>query len=269
MASKKKAAPTFEVRFVGPNLAPERIPLRAVSDALAAVQDLASGRDPFETRHVPLDKGIGLVDVRRGSAVYCCVSRAPDEARARLSRVGTLLSATGDKGMEEDGLVAALSPIESLSGVARSMGCRIEVAFVDHRQQPPLFVIDEDVFQRISSRLLLRGDTTVVGCVERVGGATDMRCLMRVPGRRRGLYCDVEGKELVRRLGQHLYEQIVATGIATWIHSSWRIYRFTIRDFTQPQLGDPRTAIEQLRNAGLSAWDHISDPDAFIQELRS
>jgi hypothetical protein len=66
-----------------------------------------------------------------------------------------------------------------------------------------------------------------------------------------------------------LYEEIVATGTATWIHRNWRIYEFTIRDFTQPQLGDVTTALKQLREAGLKAWDVIKDPEAFIQELRS
>ena len=96
-----------------------------------------------------------------------------------------------------------------------------------------------------------------------------MRCLLRVPGRRRGLYCNVASRQLVRRLGKHLYEQIAATGTATCIHRTWRIYRFTIKDFTQPRLGDPKEAMEQLRNAGLKAWDTIADPGAFIQELRS
>jgi len=268
MVSKKKAAPTFRVHFVAPDLVPEQIPLRAVSDALSAVQDLASGRDPFEIAHVPPEKNIRLVDVRRGSAVYSCVSRAPDEARANLAHVGVLLSSTDEQQMEEDGLVAALRPIESLSQVARSMRCRIEVTLAG-QQESPLFVVGEDAFQRISSRLLLRGDTTVIGRVERVGGATGMRCLLRVPGRHRMLYCDVESKDLVRRLGQHLYEQIAARGTATWIHRSWRIYQFTITDFTQPQLGDPTEAIEELRSAGLKAWDEIADPEAFMRELRS
>jgi len=99
-----------------------------------------------------------------------------------------------------------------------------------------------------------------------------MRCALRVPGRAHLLYCDVhskDSKDLVRRLGQHLYEQIAARGTATWIHRSWRIYEFTIQDFTQPQLGDPTKAIEQLRSAGLKAWDQIADPGAFIEDLRS
>ena len=235
MASKKRATPTFEVRLVAPGLVPEQIPLRAFSDALSAVQDLATGRDPFETSHVPQEKGIGLRDVRRGSVVYSCVSRAPDEATVNLTRVGAMLSSIDGHEIEEERLVAALRPIESLSEVARLVGCQIEVALVDHGA-PPLFVVKGDAFQRISERLLLRGDTTVIGCVERAGGATRMRCLLRVPGRRRGLYCNVASKELVQRLGQHLYEQIAATGTATWIHRSWRIYKFTIKDFTQPRL---------------------------------
>jgi hypothetical protein len=263
-----KPTPTFEVRLVAPDLIPENLPLRAVNAVLSAVQDLASGRDSYEVSHVPLEKGISLAKVRSGSAVYSCVSRSPDEARANLSHVGKLLSSANAAELEEDGLVVALGPIESLSEVAKVNGCQIEVALIGGRRLP-LFVITEDAFQRVSERLLLRGETTVVGRVERAGGATSMRCLLRVPGRRRGLYCNVEGKKLVQRLGQHLYEQIAATGTATWIHRTWRIYKFTIKDFTQPQLGDPNEALEELREAGLRAWDGIENPDAFIQELRS
>ncbi len=88
----KKTAPTFEVRFVAPGLLPEKVSLGYVSKALSAVQDLASGRDPLEVQVVPPEKTIGLISVRRGSAVYTCVSRAPEEAKANLAHVGALLS---------------------------------------------------------------------------------------------------------------------------------------------------------------------------------
>jgi len=141
------------------------------------------------------------------------------------------------------------------------------VRLLDERRAE-LLSIDRDDYQRISDRLFMSGETTVVGTVQRVGGATGMRCLLRVPGRSRILYCDVESEDLVRRLGQHLYEQIAATGTATWIHHSWRIHEFTIRDFTQPRLGNLTEALEDFRNAGLSAWDQISDPAKYIRELR-
>ncbi len=267
-AAKAKPTATFEVRFVAPEILPEEIPLRAVSDALSAVQDLASGRDPFEEQHVPLEKGIGLIDVRRGSAVYSCLSRAPTEAIANLTRVGALLSAPDQERAEGDGLVTALRPIESLSDIAKSVNCRVIVNMIGQRRQP-LFVVEKDDYQRISSQLLVSGETTIAGKIERAGGATGMRCLLRVPGRRRILYCDVKSRKLVQRLGQHLYEDIAATGTAVWIHRSWRVYKFTINDFTQPRLGNASDAITELRNAGLDAWDHIDQPDQYLREMRS
>jgi hypothetical protein len=259
--AKKESPPTVEVRFEAPNLRPETIPLRYVADALAAVQDLASGRDPYETDHVPPEQGIGLVDVRSGSAVYSCFSRAPELARSNLTRVGTLLSANGE-GAKDSGLVAALPSIESLSDIARLVGCQVSV-FWGKRQR--LFSIQQDAYDHLASRVFLKGDTTVIGTVERVGGATRTRCLLRVPGRKRGLYCDVKGKDLARRLGLHLYQTIAASGTATWIHRNWRIYRFTIREFSQPRLGDSKKAIKDLRNAGLAAWDKVADPESLIR----
>ncbi len=234
---------------------------------LSAVQDLAGGRDPFEVRQVPPEKGISLSQVRSGSAVYACVARSPDEARSNLVRVAHLISQEASAAVDDDGLVAALRPIELLSDVAKAIKGTIEVAL--QQGVKPLFVVAQDAFQRISGRLLLTGDTTIAGRVERVGGATSMKCLLRVPGRRRGLYCSVADRRLGQRLGQHLYEDIVAMGTATWIHRSWRVYRFVIRDFSQPKLGNPTEMFEELRNAGMSAWDAIQDPQSFIQELRS
>ncbi len=263
-----KPTPTFEVRFVGPDLLPETIPLRAVSDALAAVQDLACGRDSFEEQHVPPEKSIGLIDVRRGSAVFSCVSRSPDEAVTNLARVGRILSATDQERPNGDSLITALRPIQSLSDVARSVGCRVEVTLVDRHKQS-LFAVEQDDYRRISSCIFMRGETTIEGTVERVGGATGLKCLLRVPGRRRILYCNVRGRELAQRLGQHLYEKIAATGMAVWIHRSWRVHEFTINDFTQPRLGDSSESIAELRSAGLDAWDQIDDPERYVRELRS
>jgi len=267
MTKKNSATPTFEVRLIAPGLLPEQIPLRTVSDTLSAVQDIASGRDPFEKRRVAPEKSIGLIDVRPGSVVYCCLSRSPDEALGNLERVGTILADPERDLSNGDGLVTALRPIQLLNDVATAIGCRIEVT-TKGRRRHPLFVVEEGVFARIAANLFVTGETTIVGKIERVGGATSLRCLLRVSGRIRGLYCDVKGTDLARRLGKHLYEEIAATGTARWIHRSWKIYDFAISDFTQPRLGDPDEAIRELREAGLSAWDEIHDPEEYMRQLR-
>jgi hypothetical protein len=96
-----------------------------------------------------------------------------------------------------------------------------------------------------------------------------MKCALSIPGRRRLLFCDVKNKDVVQRLGKHLYQEIAARGKAVWIHSSWHIYKFNIADFTQPRLGDTKTAIQQLRKSGLDAWDKVREPEEFIRGLRS
>ena len=235
------------MRFSAPQVDPESIPLRSVSDALSAVQDLASGRDPYVTRHVAIEQSIGLLDIRRGSATFRCLSHSPRDAVRNLSRVARLLANGDIAPSDDDRLVAILRPIESLSEISKAVKCPVEVRLPGERQ--PLFAVQADDFARLSSRLLMEGETTVSGVVKRVGGVTKVRCRLRVPGRARGLYCDVKDdrkKELVRRLGRHLYEEILAQGRAVWISRSWRIFKFTITDFTQPKLGKPSDAIKAL-----------------------
>ncbi len=268
MPKPKKPDPTFEVRFVGPGLVPEKIPVHVVSEVLTALQNLASGRDPSQSRHIPNEQIIGLLQIRRGSAVYSCVSRAPDEARHNLTQVGVMLSGLDQTQTEDDLMVTAFRPIETLSQAARSIGCRLEV-YYDRNRNSPVFAVDEDDFSRLSKRLLLTGETTVIGRVERVGGATQTKCLLRMPNRKPLLYCNVESDKpkLARELGKHLYENIAATGTATWIHRTWYIYKFTIRDFKKPGFSNPKATIEMLRRAGLDAWDSIPDPESYIREV--
>lgn len=263
----KNAETTFVVRLVAPDLSPSTIPFRVVSAAISAVQDLASGRDPLETRQVPEEKVIGLVNVRKGSAIYSCFSRAPDEARVNLRLVGQVLSGQYDANRIDERLAKAFKPIEKLSEVAKALGGRVEVALAN-QPRDPLFSVEKDDFSKLSSRLFLTGETTVIGTVKRAGGQTAMKCALRVPGRSRMLYCSVRSKAIAQRLGQHLYEEIAAQGKVVWIHSSWHIYKFTIHDFSQPRIGDAAAAIKQLRDAGLDAWDDVSDLDETLGELR-
>jgi hypothetical protein len=263
----KNTGPTFIVRLVAPDLGPSKIPFRVVSAALSAVQDLASGRDPLQTRQVPEEKVIGLVNVRKGSALYSCISRSPAEARSNLRLVGQILGSQGDASSPDERLTRALKPIEKLSDVARAIGGRVEVALASQPKEP-LFSVARDDFAKLSSRLFLIGETTVIGTVKRAGGQTDMKCALSVPGRRRLLFCDVRNKETVQRLGQHLYQEIAAQGTVVWIHSSWQIYKFTINDFTQPQITDAASAIKRLRESGLDAWDDVDSPEELLKELR-
>lgn len=266
MRRAKKPSPTFEVVLRG-NATPEQLPLRTVSEALAAIQDIASGRDPYEQQSVPDELAIGLLDIARGSAIFRCVARDPAAALHNISWAGNLLASQDYDESESDRMASMLRPLAELSKIAKSLACEVAVR-VSKTEANLLSVIDE-TYSKIAGKVLVQGDTTIVGQVERAGGATEMKCLLRVQGRRKLLYCDVKNKDLVRRLGQHLYEDIAATGTATWIHRTWRVQSFEIHDFTQPKLGPVDAMIHSLRTAGLSEWDTICDPKRYLERCGS
>ena len=168
MAKKQSASSTFTVRFVGKALSPATLPLRAVNNALSAVQDLASGRDPFETAAVPAEQMVGLVDVKAGSASYLCVARTPRDAVRNLNEVGRLLTSLENDGasVDEERLVTAIRPIRTLSKIAERNDCRLEIALAG-QQQSPLFVVEKRGFSAYRGASVHERRPTVTGTIKR------------------------------------------------------------------------------------------------------
>jgi hypothetical protein len=262
---QRAPTPTLEVLFRGADLAPELIPLRSIAETLSAVQRLASGRDIDETEPPPDNDAIGLLRVRRGSAVFQCVANNPTAALSNLKSVGQALTALETASTAV--LDYALRPIETLSTIARSLACNIVIRKAQDRSL--LATVDGDSYKHLSQNMLMSGETSVAGRVQRVGGATEMRCALRIEGRHRLLFCDVASREISRKLGQHLYEEVVAVGMAQWFQRSWKIFSFEIRDIYTPRPGSLVEAVRALHAAGGKAWDAIQDPMAYLKELRS
>lgn len=262
----RRDPPTFRVRFVAKGLTPAKVPLRLVSDALEAIQDLAAARDAYETRKVPDELVVGLVNVRRGSACYDLRAQSPGIALTNLGRTGNLLAAESLNDDLEDMLVAAIEPIRKLSRIAKAIDGSIEVLPMSNIKQA-LFEITSDAFRRLSSSMLIEGATRIVAEVLRVGGATESRCMLGLPGRTKKLFCSVDPR-IAKRLGRCLYATIYADGDATWLAKNWRLHDFRLREFRVATPVTAEQAHERLRKAGLDAWDDVPDPAAFLRELR-
>ncbi len=78
-------------------------------------------------------------------------------------------------------------------------------------------------YAKIKGTSLLTDDTTVFGELVRIGGATAKRCSVRLPNRAKLLYCKVNDAELSRRLGKHLYQEVVLTGKCLVFAKTWDI----------------------------------------------
>jgi Fe-S cluster biosynthesis and repair protein YggX len=266
----KPPSPTFEIQLRGPGVVPEDVPLHYLSDVLAAVQRLASGRDPDDDvgdeDAEDVDDSIGLLKVKRGSAIFQCVAKNPRIALKNLSGAGRFINDPAVD--EEDRFAFALKPIHTLSAIANSLDCDILIRDLDHKQRF-LVAVDSDSFKRVSRSVLVSGETTLIGRVQRVGGATRMRCALRVQEMHRLLYCDVATQEVSRQLGSKIYQEVEATGVAKWLQRSWRLYDFRIESIKNaPERKPLRQGLEALREAGGKVWERIENPQEVLEGMR-
>jgi hypothetical protein len=261
--AQKNPPISFEVRFDGPSISPEVIPLRVLARALSAVQRLVSD-DEEDSERKPDEFELHLLDVCRGSATYPVFAEKQSEVLKRIKLAGTIL----DRPERADEVPQVLSPIEDLSAIAKSLGCTIELK-LPGKGSDVLAKITPKSYESLEGAVFVSGDTSISGIVERVGGATELHCGMRVQQQpEKMLICRVESTDVARQLGQHLYQQVVVSGTATWYRRSWRLRFFSIRSMHQLKRGSLVEAMQALRAAGGNTWDKIKDPEEFLSEVR-
>jgi hypothetical protein len=78
----------------------------------------------------------------------------------------------------------------------------------------------------------------------------------------------VANEDLVRQLGQFLYQYLVVTGEATWLRHNWSIKTMVIKSFEPPKTGSIMGVLRRVYDAGGSGWDAIDDPNAALVEMR-
>ena len=269
---------TFTIRLVGGGVRPESVPLRRLSGVLDAVQRLVAASDvepadvaeeegngTDETAASALVRSLYLLDVRRKSAGYPVYAEDAAGVVQRLQLVG--------RAEDEPELLApfrgSVAPLEELSDHARKLGCQIEFRQPTQSGEEVLATIGPNTADKIRRALYLTGPSTLVGTVERVGGATNRHCGLRLIQARHQLRCSVASDDLVKELGQRIYGRVTVQGIATWYRHDWRVTHFHIQAVESYEGGTATEVFAELRRASGGAWDRVEDPEAFIAELRA
>jgi hypothetical protein len=272
MRSPKKPIPVFEAIFDGPGLVPEAIPLGTLTQAFSAIRRLAAGAqvqddiedDEGDEEEIDLnetDGAIRLLDVKRGSAVYRFVCPKDDGAVEHIKGAGRILSHPEEVG-EKDYI---LSPIDRLSATAKRLNCTIILKKAGSKNGV-LAKIEPASYDRLAESIFISGDTSFTGEVKRVGGATSMRCALRVSFQNRLLFCSVENEEVSRQLGELLYEDVAVSGLAQWIKGTWKVVGFKVKGVTKLDTKPLSDAFRELRDAGGHGWDKIDDPKKHLEE---
>jgi hypothetical protein len=263
-----KPPPVFEVIFKGPGIVPWNIPIAKVTGTLSAIRRLAAGEvlaeeDEDEGETEETDESVTLLEVKRGSAIFRFAGHSPSAAINRLREAGRVLHNPETAGQSE----FILRPIKDLSAIARSLGCSI-ILKEPGRSTSVFAEVGADSYDAISKSLLITGTTSIAGKVLRVGGATALRCGLRVPFQSRMLYCRVENEKLARELGDCLYQRVVTHGIARWLRASMRVFSFTIQEVNRPKSGSILESLDAIWKAGMNDWEKLEDPDAYFRKIR-
>lgn len=269
----------FVVRLVGSDMKPWKVPLRTLARVMDAIQRLVEQTEAenpedsaSDSKVQPADSVLAaseflrLVGVRTASAGYVI-------SAAHRGPTLKVLSATGraiDAPEESEWTGPTLSSLKDLSEVARSLGVRIEIREPNSggRLGDVIAKIRPETYDSISDSAFVRGDTSLYGTIERIGGASEARCAFRLPEETKLIYCGIDGIDLARKLGKFLYEDVSVFGEATWLRANWQIRSFKIRSFEEPKTGSIRDAMRDIWKSGGKAWDKIADPTDYISKLR-
>lgn len=254
---RKKPEADFEVYFDGNGVFPEDIAFTTLSDTMSAVQRLVASPADLDE---PPELTVRLLDVRRGSAVFRCVTDDAALASANLRVVGKMLSR---KELDEDSIFA-FEPLSNLSRVARKLKCTIVIRSSDGHGRA-IARIGPDTYKDISLTALSSGDTSVMAYVARVGGATEPRCVLRIPDRNKVLFCQVTSESLAQELAKCLYEHVLVSGKATWLRGSLQLVSLTVTGFTRVRSGTIRSTMRAMRSAGGKVWDKVEDPGRYLE----
>lgn len=240
-----------------------------LSRTLQAVQRLIDGEEPgADDEDRPQlgtsKRALHLLSVTSGSAKYQVVAETGDRAVTSLRLAGRAIEAPGDH--EPTG--ALLSALEDLSAVAARLECEIEFRLPGHNGAV-LAVIGPRTFDELARNAFIKGHSSVLGRIERVGGATKMHCGLRLPSQPdRMIVCRVRDGSLVRELGQHVYQTVVVSGEVTWLRNGMLVRTVVIEGVSLARKKSLVETANLLRKSVRGAWDRIQDPDKYLDELR-
>ena len=279
MIAKKKPNADFVIRLDAKGIKPWAVPFRNLAGMMEAVQRLfqgASAEEPGEYEgsegFAPLDGDaekvlLQLLDVKSTSAAYRV---ATTDGAASVARLESLRKGL-DNPQSTVWLGADLSSIEELSALARRFECVIEFRLPGKGRAygDVIAEIGPGSFGDIACAAFVHGHTSVYAKIERVGGATERNCGIRLLSQpRKMVVCGVPSEELVRELGQYIYQDVVVSGRATWLKANNRLRRMEISSFEPPKKRSILEALDRIYAAGGDAWDSIEDPDAVLAEMR-
>lgn len=252
--------PAFRIRFTGGDIAPGDVAARDLAALLIGAEDAVMGmarkRFPAASEE---DLLISLSQIRHDSVGLDFASRT-----ILLAESGFMgLVETIDAGMLDQLPGMSLDGLRILTRFSRERRCQTEFYYQDRSE--PVLTLQSDFATRVPPVQYIRGETTLYGTVERVGGVRP-RVKLRLANDNY-MHCDAS-TGLAQQLGSRLYTEVGLDGAARWDPRDGSLVYFQAQAITGYDPVDARLAFEELAEASDGEFEGIADLDSFIASLR-
>ncbi len=221
----------------------------------AAMEAIAFGEDDDDGREA---LGIGVAELRNGSAICVFFARAWVAAVAAFTVMGTAIN-TGKFDQIPPRAVEAIRYLKTVS-VNHEMAARFEIVDVDQDIETITVVGDLSEETRVPEKLEIHGDTRIYGRVLRVGG--DKPAVRLDLGHAK--FTVTVSEPMAQEIANRLYREIALEGDAVWNADTGELTKFVA---TRVIPFDPLPADElvtQFHARFGSAFDDV-DIDEFIR----
>lgn len=250
---------SLSLKFEGNDLGPTAMRSREVADLITAFEDSIAAIVMRRSPEIRRDMiRVSLVGVKEGST--------------ELAFAPNLLPLTIPAAYELADAIKRNVFFDLPSGAIEGM--RDIVRFVKGKDAQARFrigAIESSVEVAITPTLdvfsttELTGFTTLYGDVLRLGGLEPRVEFKPVNGR--VLFCPAS-REVVLRLRDHLYRQVVAEGEAVWDGLTLEVTRFEILDFQPLDVEGMFESLKELKDRFSQYFDQIDDVDAWVSAVR-
>lgn len=244
--------PLFTIRLTGEGVRPHLIPASDLAELLVAAEQTVLALAGREHPEAADELVVGLTKIEDASISFAFTSNHPGIALATYTELVTSVENRLFKSLP----ARSLEGLRTLTGFAREH--KGHTQFWNGQSSQPLLDLAPDYAIDVPPPEYQRGETTLYGKIERVGGVRP-RVRLRV-SQREVVYGDIS-EEQSRILGAKLYSDTALRGQATWDANDGSVVYFRVEEILDFERGSVRSAFDELREASGKAFDEIEDVD--------
>jgi len=249
----------LKIRFSGEGITPRAISASELADVIASYESAllhTIHRDNPNLKDASIR--ISLTDIKEGSAEYYLEPNYQEEILVAANKINTAIK-------EGKANTLPYKTIESLSSLWKFTRIKNCIAELNGSTQVEPLEISADTEIKIDESFFYKGETTIYGELERVGGSKP-RVRIKTD-KDEVIYSDVL-PSMAKVLATKLYETVALKGLATWRVEDYRVEAFKADDYVLIEEIPLTESIKELSDIIGKYWKDISSPNEYLNEIR-